>query len=201
MTTRALNHLIQALLLAAALTLTGCWTPPKADVQPTGQPGLIQDGIRVTSVKAPARVAALDGGPQAIFGGIPTFIGKNSPGQPTITLSQSDGKMITYPVEPTIKKADRVKVGDLVKVTVEEELAVYVLVDGRLPDGTTAEALGINARMLTVDPSYRLLTVQYPGGRTETFKPGLGTRLLQMQPGDSVAVRPVAVTAIHVEKH
>ena len=48
------------LLPAAALTLAGCWTPPNANVQPAGKPGLIQEGIAVQSVKDPATVQAID---------------------------------------------------------------------------------------------------------------------------------------------
>ncbi len=170
---------------AAACTLgllAGCWTAPNANVQPKGQPGLVQDGIPVESVKDPATVQALDAG------------------QGTITLASADGITTTYKVGPKVKHFDRVQVGDKVKATVTEELAVYVLENNRLPDGTTAEALGINAKVLLVDPSYRLLTLQYPNGQSDTVKPGLNTKMLQMSPGDSVVIRPLELTAIRVEK-
>lgn len=170
------------LLPVAALTLTGCWTPPNANVQPTGKPGLIQDGIAVQSVKDPATVLAIDA----------------SAG--TITLKLSDKSTMTCKVGPKVEISGRVQVGDQVRATVTEDLAIYILENGKLPDGTTAEALGVNAKVLKVDPSYRILTLQYPDGTSEALKPGLGTKMEQMAPGDSVVVRPREVIAISVEK-
>jgi hypothetical protein len=171
------------LAASAALALAGCWTPPNASVQPGGEPRLIQSGITVESVKDPATVQALDSG------------------QGTITLALPSGTTATYKVGAKVKRLDQVKSGDQVQATVTEELAVYLLADGRLPDGTTAESLGVNAKVLLVDPSYRLLTLQYPNGQTDTVKPGLGTLMQQMAPGDSVVVRPQELTAIEIEKH
>ena len=108
--------------------LTGCWTAPNADVQPGGEARLIQSGITVESVKDPATVQALD------------------PAQGTITLALPGGVAATYKTGPKVKHFDQVQAGQTVKATVTEELAVYLLADGRLPDGTTAEALGVNAK-------------------------------------------------------
>ena len=171
-----------ALTPVAALALAGCWTPPNANVQPPGQPGLIQDGIAVQSVKDPATVQAIDNSTR------------------TITLKLSDNTTLTCKVGANLEILGHIQVGDQVQATVSEDLAVYVLEKGRLPDGTTAEALGVNAKVLMVDPSYRILTLQYPNGQSEKLKAGLGTRMEQMSPGDSVVVRPREVTAIKIEK-
>jgi hypothetical protein len=206
MSTKALKRAVLTSLPVATLALAGCWTPPNANVQPKGQPGLIQKGIVVESIKSPATVRAIDGGLRTVFGGIPTFKDTGAgaapaePGQRTITLGLPDGKSITYPVAAKIKKAAAVKVSDRVKITLSEDLAVYRLEQGRLPGAGDAESLGINARVQLVDPSYRLLTLQYPNGQTETFKVGLDARLQQMAPGDSVVARAIEVTAIHIEK-
>jgi hypothetical protein len=90
--------------------------------------------------------------------------------------------------------------GDQVKATVEDELAIYILENGRLPDGTTAGTLGINAKVLQVDPSYRLLSLQYSNGQSEKYKAGLDAKLLEMAPGDDVVAKPKEVTALHIEK-
>jgi hypothetical protein len=171
-----------ALLPAALLLLAGCWTPPNANVQPKGQPGLIQDRIAVESIKEPATVQSVDAAAR------------------TLTLKFSNHTRATYKVGAQVKNFAQVQTGSQVEVAVNEELAVYLLVNGRLPDGTTAETLGVNARVLLADPGYRLLTLQYPDGQNEVFKPGPGTRLEQMAPGDSVVVRPGEVTSIHIGK-
>jgi hypothetical protein len=76
-----------------------------------------------------------------------------------------------------------------VAARVAEELTVYVSPDGRLPgdDGTTPA--GTYAKVLSVDPSYRLLTLQHADGRMQTFKVGLEVELKQMQSGDAVMIQ------------
>ena len=180
--TEAFRTMVLTLLPAASLTLAGCWTPPNANVQPKGRPGLIQDGVVVESVKDAATVLAIDAGTRSI------------------SLKLSNHNTLTCKVGAKVEILGHIQVGDQVKATVSEELAVYVLENGRLPDGTTAETLGINAKVLLVDPSYRILTLQYPDGQIEALKPGLGTRMEQMSPGDSVVVRPREVTSVKIEK-
>jgi hypothetical protein len=179
---KRLRVVISVLLPIAVLSLAGCWTTPNANVQSKGQPGLIQDRIAVESVGDSATVQAVDAG------------------QGTITLSLPSGRTATYKVGPKVKHFDEVQVSDKVKATMTEKLAVYALENDRLPDGTTAETLGVNAKVLLVDPSYRLLTLQYANGQFATFKPDLHTRIQQMSPGNSVVVRPGELTAIRIEK-
>jgi hypothetical protein len=87
--------------------------------------------------------------------------------------------------------------------TVTEELAVYLLENGKLPDGTTAEALGVNARLFfdspVTDRGYKLLTLQYPSGRKETVKAGLDVKIEELANGDSVVVKPVEATKLQVK--
>jgi translation initiation factor IF-1 len=161
-----------------ALSLTGCWTPPNANVQPKGEPRLIQSGIPVESVKDHVTVEFVDAT------------------QRVINLKLSDGTTVSCKVAGKVSNLEKIQSGDPVKVTLAEELAVYVLRDGKLGD----QSIPFNAKVQKVDPSYRLLTLQYPGGQTEELKPGLDTKLLAMAPGDDVAVKVIEVKAIHIEK-
>ena len=172
-----------ALLCVVESVLGGCWTAPNANVQPKGEPHLIQGGIQVESVKEPAIVQALDATVR------------------TIVLMSGDGKTVTYSVSPSVANFDGIRSGDQVRATVAEELAIYVLRKGQLPhaDGVP-ESITVNARVLLVDPSYRLLMLQYPDGRDETFKVGLDVKLEQMAAGDSVVIRPLEALALQVEK-
>jgi hypothetical protein len=168
-----------------ALTLTGCWTPPNASVQPAGKPGLIQGGIPVSVIQEPVTVEALDAT------------------QRTISLKHSDGSTKTFNVGATVNNLDQVKVGDVVKATVKAELSVYILENGRLPnpDGTSRpKTINFNAKVLTVDPSYRLLTLQFNNGYNLTIKTGLNVQLEKMAPGDDVVMRSNEVTAIEIKK-
>jgi hypothetical protein len=177
-----IKSVVSLLLPVMALSLAGCWTPPSANVQPNGEPRLIQSGVMVETLQNPAAVESIDAG------------------QHTIALKRTDGLTKTYAIGPKVKHLDRIKAGNQVKATLTEECAVYLLANGRLPNGATAESLGVNARVLLVDPSYRLLTLQYPNGQYETFKAGLDAKLLEMAPGDNVVVQPREVTALRIEK-
>ena len=163
-------------LFTAALLLAGCWAAPVATVQPNGEARLIQGAIAVKSVKEAAVVSSLD----------------RSAG--TIVLRTSGrAETSNYKLGPKVSNLDDISVGEVVQATVTEELTVYVLRDGQLPG---AGALTVHARVLAVDPSYRLLKLQYPDGESETIKVPLGTRLEQMEAGDSVVIRPVEVIAL-----
>jgi hypothetical protein len=174
-----------AWLPAVALTLIGCWTTPNANVQPVGKPGLIQGGIPVEIIQDPVTVESVDAS------------------QRTITLKRDDGTMKTFTVGETVNNLDQVKVGDRIKAAVKAELAVYILENGRLPnpDGTTRpRTINFNARVLQVDPSYRLLTLQFTNGHTMTIKAGQDVMLEKMAPGDDVVMRSHEVTAITIKK-
>ena len=179
MTPTLWNSATTVLLLTAALSATGCWTAPNANVQPPGNPRLIQDGIAVQSVKEHLLVRSVD------------------PARGTLVVESPDAATSTYKVSPKLSNLGGIKAGEQVRATVAEELTVYVLRDGKL-SGTNGQTTTIatDARVLSVDPSYRLLTLQFSGGHSETFKVGLDVKLLQMAPGDEVVVRPVEVVAV-----
>jgi hypothetical protein len=173
---------IPALLFAATLASAGCWAPPVANVQPKGPPRLIQDSIAVESLKEPAIVRSVDQSNR------------------TIAVQAVDaGTTTTYKIGPQVEHFDRVKVGDKVQPAVTEELTIYALRDGQLPDAHgAAQTIAADAKVLKVDRSYRLLTVRYPNGRDETFKVGLEVRLDEMEAGDSVVIRPIEAVSLRV---
>jgi hypothetical protein len=174
--------MINPLPVAAALAISGCWTAPVAHVQPKGEPRLIQGGITVESVKDGALVQSVD------------------PGARTLVLRQGQSATCTCKAGPQVENLDRIKAGDRVRATVVEELTVYVLRDGALPGaGDTRETIASDARVLWVDPSYRLLTLRYPDGRDETLKVGLQVRLGEMEAGDDVVIRALEVRSLRVQ--
>jgi hypothetical protein len=181
MATAALSRVILGpTLFATALALAGCWTAPVATVQPKGEPRLIESGIAVESVSNLAVVQSVD------------------PSTRTIVVRTSGAtKASTYKVGPKIPGLNAIKPGDVIEATLTQELTVYVLPDGRLSGaGGTPEAIVADARVLSVDPSYRLLTLQYPTGENETFKVPLAVKLKQIEAGDSVVIRPVELVAL-----
>jgi translation initiation factor IF-1 len=168
---------------AIALTLTGCWTPPNANVQPPGEPRLIQSGVPAGNNHVRATVQSIEAA------------------QRVLNLKLDDGTAITCTVNPSVENFDQVQPGDRIKVALDLKLAVYVLKDGKLPGaGGKEEAIPFIARVQTVDPSYRLLKVQFTSGQTAELKAGLDAKLLEMQPGDAVVLQSAEATNIHIEK-
>lgn len=168
---------------ALALTLTGCWTPPNANVQPPGAPRLIQSGVSASNNHIQATVQTID------------------VAQRILHLTLADGTAITCTVSPQVKNFDQVQAGDPIKVALDVKLAAYVLQDGRLPGaGGKEEVIPFVARVQTVDPSYRLFKVQFLNGQIVEFKANLGDDLMEFRPGDAVVLQSAEATAIHIEK-
>jgi len=171
------------LLIIMVLSLSGCWTPPNANVQPGGEPRLIQGGVSAERSDVRAMVQTVDASARSL------------------TLKFSDGTVVTCAVSPQVKNFDQIKAGDQVRVTLAEKLAIYVLKDGQLPGaGGMEETIPVIARVQVVDPSYRLLTLQYLNGQTEIMKASLDAKLMEMQPGDAVALESAEAVAVHIEK-
>jgi len=170
--------MLGSLLVVAAMTQTGCWSPPVSDVQPKGEPRLIQGAIAVKSVKPSATLQSVN--PDAL----------------AITLlGAGDSRPVSYRVSPKVGKLNRLKAGDRVQATVLEELTVYVSREGQPPD-TDDLPRDVDARVLSVDRSYRLLTLRYPNGPDETFKVTTQVRLDKMEAGDAVSIRPIEAIAL-----
>jgi hypothetical protein len=158
--------------LVAALLLAGCWTAPSADVQPPGPPRLIQKGIVVRSVARHAVVQSVDPGTRLVVIQIP-----------------GGGGTQVYRAGPNVSDLGHLTPGARVTARIAEELTIYVSPDGRLPGDDGKTVAGTQAKVVSVDPSYRLLTLQHPDGRMQTFKVGLEVELKQMQSGDAVMIQ------------
>jgi len=164
----------------ATLPLPGCWVAPNAHVQPKGEPRLIEEGVEVQSVKDTAVIREIDATTRTI-----------------VVSPTGGGATESYRAGAQVSNFDRLKVGQKIQSTLAEELSVYVLRDGQLPDSRgEVQTIAANAKVLSVDPAYRLLTVQYPSGQSETFKVGLQTRLDLMAAGDDVVIRIVEAVVV-----
>jgi hypothetical protein len=157
------------LLAAFTILMSGCWTAPNANLRPKGEPRVIEDSIDVEISMPPMRVVSIDTVKRIVV------------------ASSRTAATIEMNVAPGVRNLEDVHPGDRIRPKIRERLTVYVAPQPRSGDsGVTGGPRA--GRVLDVDPSYRLLTVQYPDGHTDTFKVGLKTRLQDMEPGDSVAV-------------
>jgi hypothetical protein len=182
-TTKIKNTVFVLIPTLMAVLLAGCWTPPNANVQPPGEPRLIQSGVPASNNHVRATVQSIEAA------------------QRVLNLKLADDTAITCAVNPSVANFDQVQVGDQIKVTLDLKLAVYVLKDGQLPGaGGKEEVIPFIAKVQTVDSSYRLLKIQFLNGQTAELKTGLDAKLLEMQPGDAVVLQSAEATEIHIKK-
>jgi len=172
---RALAHFV---LLAAILPLPGCWTAPRSDLQPPGEPRIVADHIRVRSVVDPTVVHAVSAQARTLS---LVFARRPSPG--------------VYSVGPAVAGLKQVKPGERIRAVLLDELSVCVLHAGA-PTTIAGVRIDPDARVLSADPAYRLLVIQYPDGERETFKVDLDVKLGAIQAGDAVVIRPVELVAL-----
>jgi hypothetical protein len=168
-------------LVAVTMLLSGCWTAPNANLRPKGEPRVIEDSIEVEISMPPMRVESIDRAKRLLVA--------SSRGASTIEMN----------IAPAVRNLEDVHPGDQIRPKVREKLTVYVAPQPERGDSSVTGGPQAS-RVLVIDPSYRLLTVQYPDGRTDTFKVGLNTRLKDMEPGDSVVVNALEAVDLRIRR-
>jgi hypothetical protein len=170
----------KASLVAVTMLVSGCWAAPNANLRPKGEPRVIEDAIEVEISMPPMRVESIDRVKRVVV------------------ASSRTAATIEMNVAPGVRNLEDVRPGDQIRPKVREKLTVFVAPQPQSGDGGVTG--GPRARrVLVIDPRYRLLTVQYPDGRTDTFKVGLNTRLKDMEPGDSVEVNAIEAVDLRAQ--
>jgi len=192
-----------ALLFAILFTLAACATttpPPPAQVNTAtavqeGVPG----GVTVNSVEVTAKVTAIDT--------------KNR----KATLLLPDGEKETITVPPEAVNFDQVRVGDIVKATLTEEVVVYLDEEGASvpdayaagveltpkgaqPGGVVAEAVKVTATVTAIDQANRTATVRFEDGTIETLPVRDDIDLSKRKVGEKVVFIVTQMVALSVEK-
>jgi hypothetical protein len=167
---------------------------PKAKPKP-GAEGAIEIGV----ITATSKVTAVD------------------PAKRTVTLTNDAGQTSTYKIGKKVRNFDQIKVGDEVKATLLESVAIMVSKSsappeagerdlvavapkGAMPGVIMAKTRQITAKIVSVDPQARTVTVEGPMGGKPTIKVGPKVNLDQLQNGDDVTLRVTDALAIRVEK-
>jgi translation initiation factor IF-1 len=179
-------------VLAAALPLfTACSTMDSS----TAEPG----AIAVETIEMTATVKAVDRGKR------------------TVTLAGKNGKRVTYQVGKEAVNFDQIKVGDRVRVTATETLAVFLRPQGTpasvsegtavalapkgaMPGGIVATTTEITARVVSIDAASHHVTLQLPDGSKQTVSVNPRIDLTRVAPGDAVTARIAEALAIEVER-
>jgi hypothetical protein len=189
-----------ALLPAVLLTFTSCSSTSKIEPTTTaayqqGVPG----GVFVETYKNTATVTAIDAANRKV------------------TLVTRDGRMDTFKAGPEVVNFDQIHIGDQVKATVTEQLAVYMAKDnppategeaalvalapkGAKPGALMANTVQVTAKVTKIDLKHHKATLKLPDGTTKTIAVRPDVDLTQRQVGEEVVIRVTEAVAIAVEK-
>lgn len=192
-----------ALLFTILFMLAACATatpPPPAQMNTStavqeGVPG----GVTVNSVDVTAKVTAIDT--------------KNR----KVTLLLSDGEKETVKVPPEAVNFDQVRVGDIVKANLTEEMVVYLDQEGASvpdvyaagvalapkgaqPGGIVAGAVKVTATVTAIDQTNRTATLRFDDGTIETFPVRDDIDLSKRTVGEKVVFIVTQRVALSVEK-
>jgi len=136
----------------------------------------------------------------------------------TVTLKGPEGQTRTLKAGPEVRNFDQIKVGDLVKATFLEELAVFVKKSDAPPSAeeTTTVTLApkgakpgvvvtdtkvVTAKIESVNKKKRTVTLKGPDGKKKTLKVGKNVaNFHEVKKGDEVYIRFTEALAILVEK-
>lgn len=207
---KPLKFTVQLLLPVSFLILTSCSTPPPVAWNPrtayspatmnansTGFNGeVVTDAISTT-----ATVVSVDHDKRLVV------------------LKRADGVNVTYKATPDAFGFDGIKAGDLVKVSIAEELAVGLgrnsLPAGaginsarlhvRLPGRTQSVAAEVGtivftAKVVALDDWLDTVTLQLPDGSTKKIKVSEFVNLADVSVGDTVSVQSTEAVLLMLEK-
>ena len=183
---------IPALMLAVAGYAEDPSASPSAKADAKG-------AIEVNAITKTAKVTAVD------------------PAKRTVTLVNPNGITNTYELGKKVRNFDQIKVGDEVKATLLEAVAVAVSKSNAAPDASgrdlvavapkgampgviMAKTRQISAKIVSVDPQARTVTVEGPAGGTPTIRVGPNVNVNELQKGDDVTLRVTDALALRVEK-
>ena len=136
-----------------------------------------------------------------------------------VVLKRADGSQVIYKAAPGAPGFDDIKAGDEVKVSVAEELAMFLRKNSvsasagansarlrvRLPDGTQAVAtevatLVFTARVTAINAWNDTVTLQLADGSTKTIRVSEAVNLADVNVEDNVSVRATEAAVLVLEK-
>jgi hypothetical protein len=192
--------LIPAALLILSTSCTTVAPPPPGDSNTStaiqeGVPG----GVVVNTVDVSARVTAIDKANRKV------------------TLLGPDGDTFTVKVGPEAVNFDQVKKGDLLKVTVTEEVVIYLEKEGAAssdggagvvalapkgakPGGLMAKTIQVTGTVVAIDQEKRIVTLRFDDGSFKAFSVRDDIDLSQHKKGERAVFRITEMIAITVEK-
>ena len=197
-----MKHILQLVLFAAtAVVFISCSSTVYAPMDKTpgatyekGVPG----GTVVETHKLTATVIAID------------VSGRK------LTLSAKDGKTATVKCDSNVSNFDQIRVGDVVRAIVTDELTVAMADAETPPDSAAglvalaprgtkpaalmAETQQYTATITAINLKRNQATLRFPDGTTRTFEVRKDVDLTQRKVGERVAFRVTVAMAVTVQK-
>lgn len=189
-----------ALAPAALLTFTSCKSTPEGEgVSAVAVEKGVPGGVFVNTYQVTATVTGIDAPDRKV------------------TLVTPNGKKDTVKCGPEVINFDRIHVGDQLKVTMAEQLVVFMAKAGEpvpqgdaglvalapkgaKPGGLMANTVQITAKVKSIDLKAHKATLEFPDGSTKTFAVRKDVGLTKGNVGDEVVIRATEALAISVEK-
>jgi Cu/Ag efflux protein CusF len=133
-----------------------------------------------------------------------------------VTLVTPGGTKSTYQAGPEMINFEQIRIGDQVRATVTEEVAVFIGSGappsaiaasavalaplGAKPGGVRVDTTQVTVKITAVDAKSRNVTFELPDGTTKKFKAGKKVDLSAVRPGDNVTVQVSEGLALTVER-
>ncbi|HUO08308.1 MAG TPA: hypothetical protein VM008_08425 [Phycisphaerae bacterium] len=134
-----------------------------------------------------------------------------------ITLVNASGIKTTVKAGPEVTNFDQINVGDQLKITAAQEMAISVVgadeprSDGvaqavllapkeAKPGGLIVETAQVTAKVTAIDVEHRQATLQFEDGTTRTVSVRPDVDLSKRKVGDQVVIRKTETLAVKIEK-
>ena len=191
------------LLVITLFSLSACTTtappPPAAETSSSTFTEGVPGGVIVNTVEVSARVTAIDTANRKV------------------TLLGPDGDTFTARIGPEAVNFDQVRVGDMVNVTLTEELVVFLDEEGASapdgsaamvalapkgtqPGGVVATTTQVTGTVMAIDKTNRSATLKFDDGSQKAFPVRDDIDLSLRKVGEKVVFQITEMIAISVEK-
>ena len=193
---KVLSVLVAVALIIAFAQVASAQEQKAAPKKDTSKPG----GVVVETTTVTATVDAVDAASR------------------NVTLKFPDGRMQVFEAGPEVRNFDQIKVGDQVKATLAESVAIFVRKSGEQPSAGEARAVKVapkgakpgvvlvgttemTAKVEAIDYKKRTVTLKGPEGNVKTFTVDKSVKKFSnVKVGDELVVRVTDALAIVVEK-
>lgn len=209
------NFIWPALLITALFCFGGCST---ISSQPSGERTNIADSI--VSPPPPGDIERFAAYDEGVPGGVIAETMEINARVIAIdhfnreaTLMGTDGNEVTVKVGPEAVNFDKIQKGDMVKVTITEQMVVFVdetstsiggstavMAVGAQAGGLAAETREIVAKISEIDSENRTATLTFQDGSRKTFPVRDDIDLSKHSIGEQVVFQITEMVAIDIEK-